>query len=64
MEFTITELFLFAWALFATLAAGYFHEMVQISKRFTLSLLDNPDLYKDITAKLNAHREKHNGNRI
>lgn len=62
MEITVTEAALFVWASFATLAAGYFHEMVQVGKRFTMHLLDDPKLYQDITSKLNAHKERQNGN--
>lgn len=64
MEITITEFFLFVWALFATIAAFYFHDMVMIAKRFTVHLLEDPDLYKDVTAKLNAHKEQQNGNSL
>ncbi len=64
MEITVTEFFLFVWALFATIAAFYFHDMVLTAKRFTVHLLDDPQLYKEITAKLNAHKEQHNGNSL
>lgn len=64
MEITVTEFFLFVWASFATIAAFYFHEMVMIAKRFTVHLLDDPQLYKDITTKINAHKERHNGNSL
>ena len=64
MEITITEAALFVWASFATIAAFYFHNMVMIAKRFTVHLLDDPQLYKEITAKINAHKEQHNGNSL
>ncbi len=64
MEITITEAALFVWASFATIAAFYFHNMVMIAKRFTVHLLDDPQLYQDITTQLKTHREKHNGNSL
>ena len=64
MEITVTEFFLFVWAMFATFAALYFHDMVQSAKRFTMHLLDDPKLYQDITSQLNAYKEKHNGNSL
>lgn len=64
MEITVTELLLFIWAAFATIAAFYFHDMVLTAKRFTVHLLDDPQLYKDITTKINAHKEKQNGNSL
>lgn len=64
MEITVTEFFLFVWALFATIAAFYFHDMVLTAKRFTVHLLDDPQLYKEIAAKINAHKEQQNGNGV
>lgn len=61
MEITVTEFFLFIWAMFATLAAAYFHELLQVAKRFTVHLLEDPDLYKEVTTKL---KEKQNGNSL
>ena len=59
MEITVTELFLFVWAVAATFAACVFHTQVMIAKRFTVHLFDNPELYADIRKSINQARENY-----
>jgi beta-lactamase regulating signal transducer with metallopeptidase domain len=59
MEITVTELFLFVWAVAATFAACVFHTQVMIAKRFTVHLFDNPELYADIRKSINQAKENY-----
>ena len=61
MEITVTEAFLLVWATFATFAAFYFHGLVQMTKRFTTQLFEDPVMYADIRKTIENLKEKQNG---
>lgn len=61
MDITVTEAFLLVWATFATFAAAMFHQQVQLAKRFTVHLIDDPDLYADLRKSIRNVKERHNG---
>ena len=61
MDITITEAFLLVWARSATFAAFYFHGLVQIAKRFTAHLFEDPVMYADIRKTIANLKEKRNG---
>ena len=61
MDITVTEAFLLVWATSATFAALYFHSVVQLTKRFTTQLFEDPVMYADIRKTIENLKEKHNG---
>lgn len=64
MEITITEFVLFCWAAGATIYAFMLSEQIAASKQFLLALIDNPDMYKELSQSLANLREKADANRV
>lgn len=64
MEITITEFVLFCWAAGATIYAFTLSEEVAESKRFLRALIDNPEMYQQLSQSLTALREKANANHV
>jgi hypothetical protein len=56
MEITMTELVLFVWAALATGYALKFHADHITSKRFAIAMLENPEMYAEISKSLDTYK--------
>ena len=64
MNITVTELVLFVWASYATIVAFHAHAMLGTAKRFTLHLLDDPEVYASLRKSIQQAQEKHNATHL
>lgn len=64
MEITVTEFVLFCWAAGATIYAFMLSEQIATSKRFLVALIDNPDMYQELSQSIANIKEKSDAKRV